>query len=303
MSRFIVTICLVALIAISFSGCAPKGAMDTSPMTIDGSTTLFDLTSAWAQAFMKDHADMKILVSKSGTKKGIESFLKGGCDIVETSRRLTTEEIFRARRTGVMVEEFYAGFAVYTVAVNPKNTVTQLTEEQVKQIFLGKITNWKEVGGQDRQIEVLYRAIGIDEYDYFLEKFVNISGNIDLNNLPPRFTILGTPEEIVSRIANDEEAIGYYFLLSHTEGVKALEVAKKGHDEYRKPTLADALTGAYPILRPYFMYKNRNSRKPLDLFIRFIYSDEGCAITKGMYFVPVPTKGGAVDREVLFEYN
>jgi phosphate transport system substrate-binding protein len=298
-----ILISLLALIAIFVTGCAPKGSPDTSPISIDGSTTLFDLTSAWAQAFIKSHPDMKILVSKSGTKKGIDSFLKGGCDIVETSRRLTTEEIFRARRTGVMVEEFYAGFAIYTVAVNPKNPVDKLTEDQVRDIFLGKITNWKDVGGQDRQIEVLYRAIGPDEYDYFLEKFVNISGNIDLNNLPPRFTILATPEEIVSRVTSDEDAIGYYFLLNHTEGVKALAVAKKSHDEFKKPSLDDALTGAYPILRPYFMYKNRNSRKPLDLFIKFIYSDEGSAITKGMYFVPVPTKGGDVDRDVLFDYT
>ncbi len=289
------------IIALLFSGCQ-KGPVDINPIKIDGSTTLYTLTSAWAQAFMQKNPAIRIEVSKSGTKKGIEAFLAGQCDIVETSRRLTTEEIFRARRTGVKVEEIYAGFAIYTVAVNPKNPVNELTEDQVRQIFLGKITNWKEVGGNDATINVLYRAIGIDEYDYFLERFVNVSGNLDLNNLPPHFSILSSPDDEVKKVATEENAIGYYFLLQHTDGVKVLAICKKGHQDYKNPTLEDALTGDYPILRPYFMYKNRGSRKPLDTFTNFIYSDEGNSITRGMHFVPAPTKGGQLDKDVLFEY-
>jgi len=292
---------ILVFTAFLFAGCQ-KGPVDNSPIKIDGSTTLYPLTSAWAQAFMQKNPATRIQVLKSGTKKGIEAFLAGQCDIVEASRRLTTEEIFRARRTGVKVEEIYAGFAIYTVAVNPKNPVNELTEDQVRQIFLGRITNWKEVGGNDAPVVVLYRAIGIDEYDYFLEKFVNVSGNIDMNNLPPNFSILSTPDDEVKQIAADVNAIGYYFLMQHTEGVKSLAICKKGHRDYKMPTLEDALTGAYPILRPYFMYKNRSSRKPLDTFINFIHSDEGNGITRNMQFVPAPARGGQTDKDVLFEY-
>jgi phosphate transport system substrate-binding protein len=296
-------ILLIVLMLLVFlpAGCH-QGPVDTNPIKIDGSTTLFDLTNAWAQAFMQKYPEIKLEVAKSGTKKGIEAFLSGQCDIVETSRRLTTEEIFRARRTGVQVEEFYAGFAIYTVAVNQKNPVNELTEDQVRQIFLGKITSWKEVGGNDTPIDVLYRSIGTDEYDYFLEKFINVSNNIDLNNLPPHFSILPSPEDVIKKVAAEDTAIGYYFLMHHTEGVKALAISKKGRNDYKKPTLDDALTGAYPVLRPYFMYKNRSSRKPLKMFIDFIYSGPGVTITKSMYFVPVPTREGQPDRDVLIEY-
>ena len=295
-------ICLVLVMILSASllwGCQKHGPVDTAtPIKIEGSTTLEPLSKAWADAFMKKHPELKIDVQKSGTTKGIEIFMSGGCDIVEASRRLTTEEIFRARRTGVQVEEFLAGFALYSVAVNPGNPVNDLTQQQVKDFFLGKITNWKEVGGKDRQIQVLYRAIGKDEFDYFLERFVNISGNVDLNNLPAHISIIATPEEIVKRIAQDEDSIGYYFLLEHTDNVKTLAVSKNGTDRFRKPTIEDALSGDYPILRPYFMYMNKNTSKPLKKYIEFIHSDEGNAITKEMHFVPAP----ATRRDVLFEY-
>ncbi len=284
-------------------GCGHRGPVDTTtPIKIEGSTTLQPLSSAWAEAFMKLHPELKLEVQKSGTTKGIEIFMAGGCDIVEASRRLTTEEIFRARRTGVQVEEFLAGFALYSVAVNPKNPVNQLTQQQVKDIFLGKISNWKEVGGEDRQIEVLYRAIGANEYDHFLEKFVNISGNIDLNNLPAHFSIIATPEVIVKRIAQDDDAIGYFFLLENVNNVKTLEIAKTGSNKFRMPTIEDALSGDYPILRPYFMYMNKNTKKPLRKYIDFIHSPEGKEITKKMHFVPASAESGDIKRDVLFEY-
>jgi len=279
-------------------GCGQRGPVDTTtPIKIEGSTTLQPLSLAWAEAFMKQHPELKIDVQKSGTTKGIEIFMKGGCDIVEASRRLSTEEIFKARGTGVQVEEFLAGFAMYSIAVNPGNPVNQLTQQQVKDIFLGKISNWKEVGGEDRKIEVLYRAIGANEYDHFLERFVNISGNVDLNNLPANFSIMPTPEDIIKRISKDEEAIGYFFLLDPSSTVKTLAIAGTGSRKFGKPTIDDAISGDYPILRPYFMYMNKNTTKPLKKYIDFIHSQEGNEITKKMHFVPAPA-----EKDVIFEY-
>ncbi|MHC9538421.1 MAG: PstS family phosphate ABC transporter substrate-binding protein [Vulcanimicrobiota bacterium] len=293
--------CLFFILILSGAllwGCGHHGPVDTTtPIKIEGSTTLQPLSSAWAEAFMKLHPELKVDVQKSGTTKGIEIFMKGGCDIVEASRRLSTEEIFKARGTGVKVEEFLAGFAMYSVAVNPKNPVSQLTQQQVKDIFLGKISNWKEVGGEDRQIEVLYRAIGANEYDHFLERFVNISGNIDLNNLPANFSIMPNPEEIVKRISQDEEAIGYFFLLDHTDTVKTIAIARTGSSRFCRPSLDDAISGNYPIMRPYFMYMNKNTTKPLKKYIDFIHSPEGNEITKKMHFVPAPEQ-----KDVIFEY-
>ncbi|MDQ7825057.1 MAG: PstS family phosphate ABC transporter substrate-binding protein [Candidatus Eremiobacteraeota bacterium] len=302
--RYLSVILLVLLIISLSAGCTRQpAAVDSSPIKIDGSTMLYELSMKWAETFMKENPTITIEVLKSGTKAGIDSFLAGTCDIVETSRRLTTQEIFEARRKGVQVEESYAGFAIYTVAVNPGNPVSQLDDGQVRQIFLGKTANWKEVGGNDMPITVLYHSFGKDQYDFFLENFLDISKNIDLNNLPSHIEILDKPAETMERLRHDPGAIGYYYLYKDPKGTKAIAIAKKGSTIYRKPTLEEAIDGSYPILRPYFLYKNRSSKKPLKKFIDFIYSDKGLEITKSMNFVPVPTRNGDVDRTVLFEYN
>jgi len=288
------------LVIFIFSGCQPVPT-DKTPIVIDGSTTMFDLSNEWAKAYMAKNPDSKINVEKNGTKKGIEFFIDGKCDIVETSRKLTTEEILTARQKGVEVDEFYAGFAVYSVAVNPKNAVEKLDEEQVKNIFLGKVTNWKDVGGADKPIEVLYREINPSDYDYFLEKFVNVSDNMDMNKLPSGIKILPSPEEIVKEISMNEAAIGYFLIQYQDDKTKSLALSEKGKNKFVKPSIEEASKGGYPVLRPYYMYINDNSKKPLVQYINFVYSD-GVDIAKKFNFVPVPTKNGDIDRSVLFEY-
>lgn len=303
MHKIRIIFCLLTIFSILFylTGCR-EVSTDTSPIKINGSTTLYDLCKTWANVFMKENPGIVIEVGKSGTKNGIEMFLNGECDIVETSRRLTTEEIFRARKAGVKVEEFCAGFTIYTVAVNIDNPISKLNEDQVKRIFLGRIRNWKEIGGEDREIVVLYHSVGKDQYDYFLEKYLNLSANIDLNNLPSNIIIINSPKEVVKKIAEEKGAIGYYYLYDDVSGTKALGIAKTGSVKYRMPVMENAIIGEYPILRPYFLYKNRSSAKPLNKFIDFIYSDEGINITKRFHFVPVPESGSQHERNVLFEY-
>jgi len=296
--RFILLSLFVVMII--FSGCQPAPT-DKNPIIIDGSTTMFELSNEWAKAYMAKNPDYKITVEKNGTKKGIEAFIDGKCDIVETSRKLTTEEILSARQKGVEVDEFYAGFAVYSIAVNPKNTVEKLDAEQVKNIFSGKIINWKEVGGSDKPIEVLYREINPSDYDYFLEKFVNVSENIDMSKLPSGIKILPSPEEIVKEISTNEAAIGYFLIQYQDDKTKALPLSEKGKNVFVKPSIEEASKGGYPVLRPYYMYVNKNSKKPLVQYVNFVYS-EGIEIAKKLNFVPVPTKNGDIDREVLFEY-
>ena len=290
---------MVSLSIVTAGGCKP---VNENEILIDGSTTMFELSKTWANAFMKENPGIKVEVSKSGTGKGIEAFIRGKVDIAETSRRLTAEELSHAQKNNVRVQEYYVGFAIYCIVVNPENPISQLKEEQVKDIFLGKISNWKDVGGKDMQIDVLWREIPPHEYDFFLEKYVDISDNIGLSKPPSSIMILPAPKDIVAEVARNERAIGYLFIQDVTPGVKSLAIAKQGTEKYTKPTVADASNGAYHILRPYYMYADRNYQKPVKQFIHFIYSPEGLIIAKGMNFVPVPTKEGEVDRDVLFEF-
>jgi phosphate transport system substrate-binding protein len=289
---------LILMFLVVFPGCTN----DKGTIVIDGSTTMYDLNLSWGKAYMEKRPGTTVEVFKSGTKQGIESFLNGKCDIADSSRKLTPEEILKAKEKGVDVGEFYVGFAVYAVAVNPKNPVEKLDEEQVRNIFLGKITNWKDVGGEDKEIKVCYREINSNDYDYFLDKFVNISDNMDMNKLPPNINIFSDPEAIVNEINTNDCAIGYFLIQYQNDKTKPLAVAKKDTGKFVRPTIDESLSGDYPILRPYYMYMSKYADKPLRDYVDFIYSSEGIEIAKKMQFVPVPVKDGDIDRNVLFEY-
>ena len=298
MKKINIILLLISLVLLFLiSGCQKE---DTGTITVDGSTTLFGLSQEWAKLYMEKTPDITIEVSNSGTDKGIDAFINGKVDIAETSRKFTAEEILQAKKKGISVQGFLVGFAVYAVSVNPDNPVEQLTEKQVKDIFLGEISNWKEVGGDDKKIDVLYREIGPGEYDYFLEKFVNVSEKIDMTNLPENIKIMATPEDIVNEISGNDAAIGYFLIQYESDKTKSLAI--KGNEDYLKPELDEVTVQNYPILRPYYMYLDALSPKPLRKYIDFIYSKEGLKLAEENSFEPVPIKGGEPDRDVLFEF-
>jgi len=290
---------LLVILSLLFPGCQAGGNSEGN-ILIGGSTSISDLSKAWAEAYMKKNTGAKVEILSTGSKKGIEDFLEGKVDIAESSRKISTEEILKAKEKNIDVGEFYVGFNIYCVSVNPANKVEKLDKEQIKDIFSGKITNWKDIGGEDVEIEVLYREIPQGEYDYFLEKFVDISKNIDMNKLPSHIKVIKTPEEIVKEIAQNKNAIGYFFMNYQDKSTKSLAVAKEKGGEYLTPSVENGQTGKYPVLRPYYMYISKYAKKPLRDFIDFIYSDEGSDIAKKNGFVPVPNKGE--QRETLFEY-
>lgn len=283
------------ILLLALPGC-PRKPATTNVISIDGSTTMYELSRAWARAFMDRNPSITVQVSRSGTARGIEAFLDGRCDIAETSRKLTAEEILGARKKGIRIEEFTVGFAVYAVVVHPSNPVTRLDEDQVRGIFLGRIASWSEVGGHDDPIDVLYREIPPREHDHFLERFVNISQDVDP---PPSHRIVPSPSEIAAEVRTNHNAIGYLFIQDLEPGLQTLAIARKGSSTYLEPTVDAA---AYPILRPYYMYARKDYLRPFKDFVRFIYSEEGQDISRKMKFVPVPATGGEIDRDVLFEF-
>jgi phosphate transport system substrate-binding protein len=290
---------LLGILCLLFPGCQKENSQEGT-ILINGSTTIFDLSKDWADAYMQKNPGTKIEVSSTGSKKGIENFIGGKIDIAESSRKISAEEILKAKEKNIDVGEFYVGFNIYCIAVNPDNPVDKLDKDQIKDIFSGKIKNWKDIGGNDGQIEVLYRTISEGDYDYFLERFIDISKNVDMNNLPSNVKILQTPQEIVKEVARNKNAIGYFLIQSQDNTTKSIAVAREKDGSYLKPSVENATKARYPVLRPYYMYISKYSQKPLRDFIDFIYSDKGAEIARKHGFIPVPNKGE--QRETLFEY-
>lgn len=270
-------------------------AASQETITIKGSTIMYKLNLAWAKAFMQKHPSIKIDIEEMASGQGINQLLNRKCDIAATSGRITSHELVTAAQKGIRIEEFYCGFAMYTIAVNPDNPVDKLTQAQVYDIFTGNITNWAQVGGKDMPIKVIYRQPihsvdgkimpGVYVYDHFLEGIIKLDRSMLNEQLTKNVEVLATPKEIAETIANDPDAISYLFFTDATPNVKALAIKGKG-EHFIKPTVDNVLVEQYPYLRPLYFYVNKNSLKKVEPFIEFIQSAEGAKISKSLNFVP-----------------
>lgn len=259
---------------------------------IKGSTIMYKLNLAWAQAFMQKNPKIIIDIEGMVTSKGINELLNGRSDIAPTSGRISTQELVTAAQKGVKIAEYYCGFAMYTIAVNPANPVSKLTQAQVYDIFTGNVTNWSQVGGKDAPIHVFYRQIDPGVYDHFLEGIIKLDRTMLTEQLSKNVKVLATPPElepaqqmIAQEIAADPDAISYLFSIYLTPNVKAVAIKGSG-EHYIKPTVDNVLVEQYPYLRPLYFYVNKNSLKKVELFIDFIQSSEGAKISKSLNFVP-----------------
>ena len=122
-----------------------------------GSDTLVNLALAWAEAYMHQKPDVRISVTGGGSGTGLAAMLNGTVDIANASREIKPEEISAAQEKGLAPRQITVANDAIAVIVNPANPVQRLTLQQISDIYTGKITNWREVGGADRPIVLLSR--------------------------------------------------------------------------------------------------------------------------------------------------
>jgi len=139
-----------------------------------GSDTLVNVALAWAERYMQEHPEMRISVTGGGSGTGIASLMNRTVDIANASREMKTEEIQAAKANGITPVEFVVARDAIAVVVNPSNPVSGLTMQQISDIYTGKITNWRKVGGEDRPIVLLSRESNSGTYVYVLENVIRM---------------------------------------------------------------------------------------------------------------------------------
>src|SRR5512134_3956877 len=122
-----------------------------------GSDTIVNLALAWAEEYQSDHPEVRISVTGGGSGTGLASLINGTVDIANASRQIKEEEVAEAQKNGVEPVEHVIARDAIAVIVNPENPVSELTLKQISDIYSGKYTNWKELGGEDRPIVRLSR--------------------------------------------------------------------------------------------------------------------------------------------------
>ena len=210
----------------------PAAAELSGNVNVNGSTSMGDVIAALTEGFNEANPDVTINYTGSGSGAGITGVLDGTCDLGLSSRALTDDE-----KSQGAVENIIALDGV-AVVVNPENTVTDLTTEQIAQIFTGEITNWSELGGADAEIAVFGRENGSGTRSAF-EEIVGVEDACVYTN---EYSSTG---DVIGNVASNPNAIGYASLSAVNETVTAVNVNGVA------PSEATVLDGTYEIQRPF----------------------------------------------------
>lgn len=233
---------------------AKSGGSATQTIENKGSDTLVNLALAWAERYMKEHPDVRISVTGGGTGTGIASLMNATVDIANASRGMKSEEILAARANGITPVEFVVARDAIAVVANPSNPVNGLTLQQISDIYTGKITNWRQVGGQDRPIVLLSRESNSGTYVYVLEHVIRMGNPKSKLLFSPETLLMPSSEGISTEVRQNPNAIGYDGLGYVTPDQKVLGVARHAASPYVVPSVATVNDDSYPISRPLYMY-------------------------------------------------
>lgn len=266
----IVLLC-IALLGISGAASAQK---------LKGSDTLLPLVQKESENYLSKNKNANITITGGGSGVGISALMDGTADIAMSSRGIKFDEKVKLQEAGKSPVEVIVAYDALAVVVNPSNKVTNLTREQLEAIFTGKITNWKEVGGDDLRIVAYSRETSSGTYEFFKTDVLK-----NKNYMP---SILSMPATgaIIQSVSQTKGAIGYVGLAYLNKSVKPIHVSYDGKN-FVEPSFANAKNKTYPVVRPLFFYYLKGTEKTVSPFTDYILSAEGQATVKTIGYIPV----------------
>ncbi len=282
MKRLLTVNTLMTLLAIaSVLGAAWVTVQAGQNITVKGSDTILPLGQRWAEMYMKDNPGTVIQVTGGGSGVGIAALINGSTDICEASRPMSQSEKDKLKERfntpGIEIPIAKDGITIY---VNEKNKVTDLTLAQLKSVYTGKVTNWKELGGPDAQIIMYGRENSSGTYAMFKEVVLN---NEDF--APQTQTLPGTAA-IVNAVAQDENGIGYGGA-AYAKGVREVPVKKDAQAQSFSPSLDNVKSGKYPLSRNLFWYLRAKPSGDVAKLVDFVLSGAGQKIVSEVGYFPL----------------
>lgn len=262
---------LVGLVLMSSS--ALFGAKNS--VTMGGSTTVLPVAQKAAETFMDMHNEINVSVRGGGSGVGIASLIAGSVDIGNSSRSIKDKELKAAREKGKNPVGNTIALDGIVIVVNPKNSLTELDIATLKNIYNGKVSNWKALGGPDQSIVVVSRDVASGTFEVFGEKVLK-GGKVREDAL-----MLASNKAVATTVAETPGAIGYVGLGYLSEDVKALKI------EGVMPSENTVRSGEYKLARPLYMYTNGAPKGLVKDFIDFILSIDGQKLVKEVGFVPL----------------
>jgi phosphate transport system substrate-binding protein len=265
---------LVLTLAVAFS--LTTSFVYASNIVIKGSTTVLPIAQKVAEAYMKQHPDVKISISGGGSGNGIKALIDGSTDIADSSRFIKQKEVKLAVSKGRYPVPFAVAYDCIVPVVHPSNPILNITMQQLKSIYKGEIKNWKEIGGPDRPIVVISRDTSSGTYEVWHKKVMK------KERVFPGALLQASNGAIVQAVSKNKNAIGYIGLGYLDKSVKALMVDRvKGSEE-------TTLNGTFPVSRPLYMFTPGWPKDTVLKFINFvIHPEKGQKYVRAAGFVPL----------------
>jgi len=217
---------------------------------------------------------------------GNRFLINGTVDIANASRKIKQEEIDKAKSNGIDPVEHIIARDAIAVIVHPENPVNELTLEQISDIYSGKITNWMEVGGEDRPIVKLSRETNSGTHVYFLETVLRLGNSDDETLFSMDTLLLPSSEGIIVEVRQNPNAIGYDGLGYVPDDLKTIAIAKEDGGSYVLPAIATVNDKSYAIARDLYMYTNGEPTGIIKDYLDWILAPEAQNIVVELGFVP-----------------
>lgn len=258
---------LLLVIAGLAAGCGQQEVKDkakdkqlSGTITVAGSTSVQPFSDVLAEEFIKKHPGAQINVQGGGSSQGIQAAVSGAANIGASSRELKPEE-----KSQGLVETTIALDGI-AVIVHPSNPVAEIALDELRNVYLGNIRNWKELGGKDSPITVVCREAGSGTRGAFEELVMN------KENISNQVVIQPSTGAVKTTVAGDEKAIGFVSMAAIDPDVKTLKI------DGVEASVANVKNGSYKISRPFIYLTKGEAHGLTKAFIDFVLSDKGQAL-------------------------
>jgi phosphate transport system substrate-binding protein len=265
---------IAGVLVFSLVGAAVVSAEN---LTIEGSTTVGPLADAFAEYFKDTYPELDITVKKTGSGDGAAALMDARCDVATMSRFMKTSEFKDAIGNGVIPVAHVIAMDGVCVIVHPSNPVKALVRDQIRDIYLGRITNWRQVGGPSMPIVPISRDTSSGTY----ETFHNLV--MDNKNLGSGVEYVNTNPQAHARVRTTRGAIGYVGLGFVDSAVRAIKV------DGVMPTRRTIASGTYPVSRPLYMFTDGYPKlgSTVHRFCTFYLTEDGQELIEQKGFVPL----------------
>jgi len=274
----IVLVALLVAATVFGAGCTSTSNTTSDKLQLAGSTSVQPHAEVLAKAFQQNHSGIQVYVQGGGSSAGIQAVGTGTAEIGTSSREVKASEMSKYPT----LEPVAIAVDGIAIIVSPKNTVSNLTMNQTRDIFTGNITNWNQLGGSDAKINVINREEGSgtrDSIQTIVLKGGNFSGGI----------VQSSTGAVRTTVSQDANAIGYISSAEVDSSVKAVNI------DGLAPTYDNIASRTYKIQRDLFFVTKGDPSGLASQFLNFTLGPVGQALLKTDGLVPISEAQNTLD--------